>query len=267
MAVKEELLKSHREGVLLEEIEPRFQLRVNVQKGEIPSGAEVYVYWKGKPPEEFVQSAKDLGLSNEIYKEVVCKAIPVMKEALKLNPRLKFTFKLYRMQIENFETLGELLNIFRQEGISYRNIELEADLEFLYEKGKEKLRTEIMKGLFYLSITTNLVLKTQEEVCLPLKLLKELIIEKVKWGKGIIEEVFRNMDSIKFEGDVRLLKALVRFFKDLNMSVIADGVDRKEVVDFLYLIGVDELQGPYYGGIVTGEEFLKLLKERMKRFL
>jgi len=262
MSIKKDLLKAKEEGSLLKEVEPRFQLRVNIQKGEIPTGAEVYVFWKELQPNGFMPTAKELGLANEIYKEIVKKAIPTIKEALKINPRLKFTFKLYRMQIENFETIEELLDIFRKEGISFRNIEFETDLSFLYEKGREKLHTEIMKKLFYLSITTNLVLRTQEEVCLPLDLLKQLVIEKVKFSKSLLDEVFKDMDALKFEGEVRLLRALVRFFKALNMLIVADGVDKKEILDFLYLIGVDEVQGPYYGGILKAEEFLKLLKEK-----
>jgi EAL domain-containing protein (putative c-di-GMP-specific phosphodiesterase class I) len=209
-------------------------------------------------------TAKDIGLANEIYTEVVKKAIPVMKTALKINPRMKFTFKLYRMQIENFDTVDKILDIFRNEGISFRNVEFEADIDFLYEKGKEKVHSDVMRKLFYLSVATNLVLRTTEEVCLPLNLLKNLMIEKVKFSKSFLDEVFEDMTTLKFEGQVRLLRALIRFFKALNMLVVVDGVDKKEVLDFLFLLGVDEVQGPYYGGIMEGEEFLKCLENFME---
>lgn len=56
-----------------------------------------------------------------------------------------------------------------------------------------------------------------------------------------------------------ILTSVVRMAKWLDMPVIAEGVETKAQLDFLYSIGCDEVQGYYFSRPLPSEDFKKLL--------
>lgn len=63
--------------------------------------------------------------------------------------------------------------------------------------------------------------------------------------------------------DVRAKKALtatIKMIKDMEMLVLAEGVEKKEQVEALSAMGCDYLQGFYYSKPVTKNEFLEIMK-------
>ena len=67
------------------------------------------------------------------------------------------------------------------------------------------------------------------------------------------------------EHDERALKALehtIAMVKDMDMSIVAEGVETKELVELLEKLGCDYFQGFYFSRPVPQDEFLKLLVEK-----
>ncbi len=254
LEVKQQLEESFKKGRFEVELEPLFQLRVNIQEGDKPSGAEVLMTWKGKKPEEFIKEAKDLDIANEMYLTLIRKTIPVVNEALKINPNLKFAYKLYRMNLRSFDQVQEILDIFSQNGISFKNLEFEVDTNLLLREERK-----IVRKLFYLSITTNLVLENFGTHCLPLNIFWDIPIEKVKFSEKLIEGII-NEDGEHMVKKVKFFKALVNFLKELDIGTVATGVRRRLLLDLLRVLGVNEAQGPIFAPFLTAEKFLQCLK-------
>jgi len=257
MEIKKRLMEDFKGGDLEREVEPRFLLRVNLQRSMEPSGAEISALWRGYRSREFVPHAKELGISNEIYRIVIKKAAPYMLEILRLKPEFKFALKLARLNAESFDEIEEILEVFRREGVPLRNLEFEADLSFAEEHlGGE----EILKRLYTLSVTVDFAVEAGQTICLPVNLFVDVLVSKVKLKEELVKFLLGREGDFTLENRVRFFRAMVHFFKEMGISTLADGVDSKELVDLLLILGVEEAQGPYFGGYLTGEELLKRVK-------
>jgi EAL domain-containing protein (putative c-di-GMP-specific phosphodiesterase class I) len=257
MNLKEQLLKKWEDKTIFKEITPRFTPRIDLKNGEKPVGAEVVIFWNGREANRFMPTAKEIGISNELYGEMVKKSIPYIVKALKIDPSLKFAFKLYRLQLESSEPIDEILKLFTDASVPLRNLEFESDLGFVKRK---ELSRSILEKLRSLSIAVDFVLETDEELCFPVHLFADVVIEKVKIRKHLTKFFLGETDMLSFENAVRFLRALISFFRELDISVLVGGVDRKEELDFLKVLGVDEVQGKYFGENLTGEEFISFIK-------
>ena len=88
-----------------------------------------------------------------------------------------------------------------------------------------------------------------------LSMLKKMPISKLKIDKSFIDEVPKN------ENDVILTKTVISLAKNLNLDVIAEGVENIEQLEFLKKHGCYEIQGYYYSKPLSQKGFENLLKE------
>lgn len=82
--------------------------------------------------------------------------------------------------------------------------------------------------------------------------LKDLPLDVVKLDR----EVFRNTENQ--ERSETVIRDTITLAKDLNMTIVAEGIETKEQVDFLGTIGCDLIQGFYFAKPMPIEEFEQL---------
>lgn len=75
----------------------------------------------------------------------------------------------------------------------------------------------------------------------------------VKVEKNILWKAMEN------NRDMMALCASINLVKDMNMKIVIEGVESKEMVDTLKRLGCDYLQGYYFSKAIPAEEFIKLL--------
>ena len=73
-------------------------------------------------------------------------------------------------------------------------------------------------------------------------------------------EFFRGDDDGSRRGEI-VVKEAIQLAKNLDMSVVAEGIEKKEQVDFLARQGCDMIQGYYYAKPMPIEEFEKKVEE------
>ncbi|MDO7711865.1 MAG: EAL domain-containing protein [Pseudomonadota bacterium] len=84
--------------------------------------------------------------------------------------------------------------------------------------------------------------------------LKLIAVDTVKIDQSLVHE----MESKK--SDASIVKAIISFAHDLNLSVIAEGVETEQQLEFLKENSCDAYQGHYYSKAVPAEKLLQLLE-------
>jgi EAL domain-containing protein (putative c-di-GMP-specific phosphodiesterase class I) len=84
--------------------------------------------------------------------------------------------------------------------------------------------------------------------------LKKLPICALKIDRAFIKDLPED------EEDVSISKAIISMGHSLGKKIIAEGVEKKEQVEFLKQNGCDYIQGFYYSRPLPEEEFINYLK-------
>jgi len=82
-----------------------------------------------------------------------------------------------------------------------------------------------------------------------LSYLRELSLDELKIDKSFIDELETTSEGKS------MVKTILSFARNLNMSVVAEGVEEAAQVEFLKEIGCDVLQGYYFSKPILKEEF------------
>lgn len=91
-----------------------------------------------------------------------------------------------------------------------------------------------------------------------LSYLKKLPVNKLKIDKTFIQELPDN------EEDAAITKAVVALALDLNLDIIAEGVETKEKKEFLLQNVCHNIQGYYYSRLLPVEEMEAYLQKEPK---
>ncbi|MCW8838411.1 MAG: EAL domain-containing protein [Thiovulaceae bacterium] len=88
--------------------------------------------------------------------------------------------------------------------------------------------------------------------------LKKLPISKLKIDKSFIDDL-----PYDFE-DVAITKTIINLCENLNLDVIAEGVENQKQVDFLLANGCENIQGYFYSKAISADEMTQFLKKYNK---
>ncbi|MBF0185434.1 MAG: EAL domain-containing protein [Magnetococcales bacterium] len=85
--------------------------------------------------------------------------------------------------------------------------------------------------------------------------LKHLPIQTLKVDRSFITGVGEDQDS------AAIVQAIIALAKQLNLKIVAEGVENRQQVQFLSQLGCDEIQGYYYGKPMSSEDFSAFLQQ------
>ncbi len=258
--IEERLRRAIKTGEIKDQIYPVFQLKVNPQTGEV-TGVEVLMRYKLFPKIfKVILVAEKTGLIKELFKVLLEKSIPAMETALKINPRLHFSFNVSSVQLMSVEYLEETLKVLVERGIEPQKVQLEITETQILENRQveETLRNFAKKGF-------KLVIDDFGKGYSSFDRLKTWEIYGVKIDRSLIADI---PQKVKQFGDqvreFKFLKNLVRFLKSMGYAVTVEGVETPEMVELAKQLEVDEVQGFYYSKPVEEETFINCLREWSK---
>jgi diguanylate cyclase (GGDEF)-like protein len=247
-----------REAIAAEAFEVFLQPQIDMPTNRI-IGMEALVRWIEDgvmiaTPDEFIPLAEDTRLIVDLDRFVMRSAIGQFAQWLRdgYDPGiLSLNMSMIHLNHEDF--IETLMGMLRDTGVSENRIELEVT-ETQVMKNPEKtieLLREIQKLGFSIAIDD---FGTGHS---SLSYLKKLPVNRLKIDQSFVRDIPEDKD------DMELARAIIAMATNLNLKVIAEGVETQEQADFLQEHGCSEAQGYFYSKPVPFKEITKLLKSKI----
>ncbi len=246
-----------RGAIARDEFEVHYQPQVCLKTGAMV-GAEALLRWDnavlGKvPPNRFIPLAEEYGLANSIGEwvlESVCAQMKVWHD--QGLGKIKVAVNLAAGQFANDATVPYVESTLRKFGVAAEYLGLEiTEGTVMGDPNKAVAALRRLKD-----IGVSISLDDFGTGYSSLSYLKRFPIDVLKIDKSFVDDVTTN------SADAAIALSVISLAHNLNMRVIAEGVETREQVQFLTERGCDEMQGYYFSRPVNAESFTALLRER-----
>ncbi|MEJ6952338.1 EAL domain-containing protein [Natronospora cellulosivora (SeqCode)] len=203
-------------------------------------------------PAKFIPIAEENGLINEIGEMVLKEACSqhVRWRSLGFNPG-KMAVNIATSQLMNDNFIDIVKNILNSTNMQASLLELEITERAVVESVSNAANT--------LDSLRNLGVKIAVDDFgtgySSLQYLKDFAINNLKIDMSFIRELFEK------ENNKEIVRAIIAMAHSLNCKVTAEGVERKEQLEFLKVNNCDYAQGYYYAKPLAVDEIEPLLKK------
>ncbi|EJM15120.1 diguanylate cyclase (GGDEF) domain-containing protein [Pseudomonas sp. GM21] len=227
-----------RRALRRDELELHYQPRLNLADGQIV-GLEALVRWRHAergllPPSEFVPLAEQSGLIVPLGYWVISRALRDMQALRELGlPALHMAINLSFRQFQDSQLLSTLSRLIAERGVEAQWLEFELTETAVMRRSD--LVKQTMDALGRLGVRFSLddfgtgFSSFVHLNSLPIALLK---VDKSFVG-GMVER----------EENRKLVHAMINLAHNLNLEVVAEGVETAEQLDLLRGFGCDQVQG------------------------
>jgi len=229
-----------------------------IDRFENLDGMEVLIRWNHPTegilsPYYFIPLAIEIGLIDKIDLWVIEQAIIQHKKWSQkgYNPGiLSCNMTIQQIEKGNFvKTLNELL---KKHSFDAKNLNLELTEESIMQNPKKSIA--VINEIKKLGININI--DDFGTGYSSLSYLKKLPISKLKIDRSFIKDIPNDKD------DEAITKTIINLAKNLNLKVIAEGVETKIQKEFIFDNGGDFIQGYFYSPPIPADKFEeKFLKD------
>src|SRR5471032_20461 len=246
-----------RGAIARDEFEVHYQPQMCLKTGAM-LGAEALLRWDnallGKvPPNRFIPLAEEYGFVNAIGEwvlESVCAQIKVWHDQGLGD--IKVSVNLAAGQFANDATVPYVESTLRKFGVAPEYLGLEiTEGTVMGDPDKAVAALRRLKD-----IGVSVSLDDFGTGYSSLSYLKRFPIDVLKIDKSFVDDVTTNAN------DAAIALSVISLAHNLNMRVIAEGVETREQVQFLTERGCDEMQGYFFSHPLSADAFTALLRER-----
>ena len=237
-----------------DELLVHYQPKYNIETGEV-FGAEALVRWELPDrgmilPSDFIPIAEETNLIIEIGEWVldkVCEDFRLWQRSTGSPGRVSVNLSLKQLRQRNFiERIGSIL---RGHELSPTSLELEITETTLMEDAERTIK--LLDQLYGLGL--HLAIDDFGTGYSSLSALQQFPISTLKIDKSFVSEVATNPD------DATLVGTIVQMGRNLNMDVVAEGVENEQQLAVLQRLGCTYVQGLLFGDPMSAENYLELL--------
>jgi diguanylate cyclase (GGDEF)-like protein len=241
------------------ELEIHYQPVVSIRGGQV-HGVEALLRWRHPErglvsPADFIPIAEATGLIVPIGAWVLSQACAQARlwERETGLPPLSMAVNLSARQLQQSDVVSQVEAALRQSGLDAGKLELEITESSAIQSPEAAIRTlqELRKlgvrislddfGVGYSSLTY----------------VRRLPIDTVKVDRSFVRDVCTD------PADAAIVSAVIEMSHLLGFSVVAEGVESEEQLDWLRARGCDRLQGYYFSPALLPEACAELLREGM----
>ncbi|HEB01720.1 MAG TPA: EAL domain-containing protein [Nitrospirae bacterium] len=246
-----------RQAIEQDELVLHYQPQVDLKTGRM-CGMEALVRRQESdwlvPPGVFIPIAEETGLIMEIEDWTLREACSQVKQWVDegLNPpRVAVNIAATHFNSPNF--VRDIKRVLGATGLSPSLLEIELTERVIMHQAEEVTKKiNELKGM-------GLCLSIDDfgTGYSSLSYLKSFKVDKLKIDYSFIKDLIEGPKS----GGATIVHAIISLAHNLGFSVIAEGVEKKEQLEFLINEGCDEVQGFYFSFPLPSDKFHKLLKE------
>lgn len=248
---EKELLNDLDRAIANDEFILHYQIKYDLKTDE-PIGAEVLVRWMHPyywylSPEKFIPLFERECVINKLDIYVAKRVCKELKEIIKYKPNFRLSFNISRQGFSDKKTIDEIIKKIEESGLPKDSIEMELTETGFLSGNKEQI---LIKECKYLS-EKGFCLAIDDFGCgfSSLCLLKDIDIDTLKLDRNFLID-----NSSK---SMTIVKGVVNLAKSLNIKIVAEGIETKEMYDFVKEIGCDYAQGYYLSKPIEYNEFLE----------
>lgn len=238
-------------------LQPKYDLQDNAM-----DGAEVLVRWKSPSrgmvsPGEFIPVFERNGFITKLDYYVWEKTCQLIAKWLKegKNPE-PVSVNISRVSLHNPRLVETICGLVEKYQIPPRLLQLELT-ESAYTNNPQAIRMMMEK---FQNAGFSILMDDFGSGYSSLNVLKDIAVDILKIDMRFLS------DTDKQGRSENILASVVRMAKWLDMPVVAEGVERREQVDFLRSIGCEYVQGYYFAKPMPVEDYEELAFERVGEY-
>jgi len=237
-----------------DELLVHYQPKYNLETGEV-FGAEALVRWELPErgmvlPSDFIPIAEDSNLIIEIGEWVldkVCEDFRIWQRSVSSPGRVSVNLSLKQLRQLNF--INRISSILRGHEVSPTSLELEITETTLMENPE---RTIKMLDQLY-SLGLHLAIDDFGTGYSSLSALQQFPISTLKVDRSFVRNIVTN------PGDATIVDTIIQMGRNMNMDVVAEGVEDEAQLLFLQKLGCTYVQGLLFGAPMSSDNYLELL--------
>lgn len=237
-----------------DELLVHYQPKYNLETGEV-FGAEALVRWELPErglilPSDFIPIAEETNLIIEIGEWVldkVCEDFRVWQRSVGSPGRVSVNLSLKQLRQLNF--IKRIGSILRSHEVSPTSLELEITETTLMENPERTIR--LLDQLYGLGL--HLAIDDFGTGYSSLSALQQFPISTLKIDKSFVRNIVTNPD------DATIVDTIIQMGRNLNMDVVAEGVEEESQLNFLQKLGCTYVQGLLFGDPMSADNYLELL--------
>lgn len=251
-----------RRAIELNEFEMHYQPQIDLISNHL-IGAEALIRWnhpvKGLvSPDSFIPLAEGTGLIVPLGKWIikkVCSQLQLWKS--QGFPLIKVAINLSAHQFTDKNLVSTITQEIRKHGLSSESIQVEITESMMIQDINRVIK--ILADLK--SAGVSIAVDDFGTGYSSLEYLKKLPIDKLKIDKSFIDNVMHNTD------DASIVQAVIALGHNMNMQIIAEGVETEQQVSFLKEHHCDYGQGYFYSRPLNAGKMKELVEkfERQKK--
>lgn len=249
MYLENQLRKALENNEFILNYQPQFDLNT----GKIV-GVEALIRWQHPklgliPPNQFIPVAEETGLIVPIGKWVLktaCKQNKIWQEAGLSSIYVAVNVSVYQFQDKDFlKTVEEVLK------------DTELDPQYL----ELEMTESIMQNIEQLTIVLNKLKTIGVRLSLDdfgtgyssLNILRYLPIDTLKIDKSFVDDIMEDLNTAP------IIKTIIDMGTNLNLNIIAEGIENKKQLEFLKENGCDFGQGYFFSRPLPVDDVIKIL--------
>lgn len=236
-----------------------YQPKIRLSDGRL-GGVEALVRWEHEElgtvsPSQFIPIAESNGLISEIGEWItdsICQQITSWQNAGIVAPRV--AINVSGIQLEKADFYDRMASIIKKNKIRGENLEFELTESILMNNSEEMAE----KLTRFKKLGVNISIDDFGTGYSSLQYLKNFPHDKIKIDQSFIRDLTIDRNSAS------IVTTIISMAHKLGVQVVAEGVEKKEQVDFLREHGCDEIQGYYYSKPVSVDELPQLFASYSK---
>lgn len=250
LMTKSKLKRAFERNELLVHYQPKY----NLETGEV-YGAEALVRWETPErglilPSDFIPLAEETNLIIEIGEWVldkVCEDFRLWQQSVSSPGHVSVNLSLKQLRQPNF--VSRISHILRSHEVSPTSLELEITETTLMENPQRTIK--LLDELYGLGL--HLAIDDFGTGYSSLSALQQFPISTLKIDRSFVQNVVTNPD------DATIVDTIIKMGRNMNMDVVAEGVEEEAQLIFLQKLGCTYVQGLLFGAPMSSDDYLELL--------